>query len=209
MNEVKVQKNEDFVLEQMRLGDDRVVRSVYKSGYPSVHHYVTGNSGDSEEAAEIYQQAFIILLEKLQDPDFILNSAIGTYLFAVSRNLWMASLKERRRYVLGGGDGLDSMEADQDDFTGLIEREREYDAMELSLDLLGEPCKTLLKAFYHEMKSMEEIAAMMNYTNADNAKNQKYKCLVRLRKIFDKQSRMVVHNNIQDTNEDHGDENVE
>ena len=31
---------------------------------------------------------------------------------------------------------------------------------------------------------MPEIAEAFGYTNADNAKTQKYKCLVRLKKIF-------------------------
>jgi hypothetical protein len=31
---------------------------------------------------------------------------------------------------------------------------------------------------------MQEIATDFKYTNADNAKTQKYKCLVRLKKIF-------------------------
>jgi len=31
---------------------------------------------------------------------------------------------------------------------------------------------------------MVEIAAGFGYTNADNAKNQKYKCLMRLKKLF-------------------------
>ena len=31
---------------------------------------------------------------------------------------------------------------------------------------------------------MPEIADLFRYTNADNAKTQKYKCLVRLKKIF-------------------------
>ena len=31
---------------------------------------------------------------------------------------------------------------------------------------------------------MSEIAKEFGYTNADNAKNQKYKCLMRLKKIF-------------------------
>jgi len=31
---------------------------------------------------------------------------------------------------------------------------------------------------------MVEIAGDFGYTNADNAKNQKYKCLMRLKKIF-------------------------
>jgi hypothetical protein len=31
---------------------------------------------------------------------------------------------------------------------------------------------------------MQEIAADFGYTNPDNAKTQKYKCLMRLKKIF-------------------------
>ena len=34
------------------------------------------------------------------------------------------------------------------------------------------------------VRSMSEIAGSFGYTNADNAKNQKYKCLMRLKKLF-------------------------
>lgn len=56
--------------------------------------------------------------------------------------------------------------------------------LESALGKLGEPCKSLLEAFYLQKKSMPEIAEFFGYTNADNAKTQKYKCLVRLKKIF-------------------------
>jgi hypothetical protein len=38
---------------------------------------------------------------------------------------------------------------------------------------------------------MQEIAASFGYTNADNAKNQKYKCLMRLKKLFFTQYKTV------------------
>ena len=56
--------------------------------------------------------------------------------------------------------------------------------MEEALSKIGEPCKSLLEAFYLQKKSMPEIAELFAYTNADNAKTQKYKCLVRLKKLF-------------------------
>jgi hypothetical protein len=56
--------------------------------------------------------------------------------------------------------------------------------MEKAILGLGEPCKTLLEAFYVQKKNMQEIASAFGYTNAENAKTQKYKCLLRLRKIF-------------------------
>jgi hypothetical protein len=56
--------------------------------------------------------------------------------------------------------------------------------MEKAMLNLGEPCKSLLEAFYIQKKNMVDIARSFGYTNADNAKNQKYKCLMRLKKIF-------------------------
>ena len=63
-------------------------------------------------------------------------------------------------------------------------RDTEFTMMERAMNGLGEPCKSLLEAFYIEKKSMDQIALTFGYTNADNAKNQKYKCLMRLKKLF-------------------------
>jgi DNA-directed RNA polymerase specialized sigma24 family protein len=52
-------------------------------------------------------------------------------------------------------------------------------------DQLGDPCHTLLDLFYYQKKSMEEITVELNYKNTDSAKNQKYKCIERLRKLVD------------------------
>jgi predicted DNA-binding protein YlxM (UPF0122 family) len=43
---------------------------------------------------------------------------------------------------------------------------------------------TILEDYYLHKKSMQEIAEKFGYTNAENAKNQKYKCLMRLKKLF-------------------------
>jgi hypothetical protein len=53
-----------------------------------------------------------------------------------------------------------------------------------SLDRLGEPCRTLLEDFYIRHMSMQDITEKFGYTNADNAKTQKYKCLMRLKRLF-------------------------
>ena len=63
-------------------------------------------------------------------------------------------------------------------------KENQYQAMHTALESLGEPCRSILKDFYMHSQSMEEITEKFGYTNADNAKNQKYKCLKRLKKVF-------------------------
>jgi RNA polymerase sigma-70 factor (ECF subfamily) len=50
---------------------------------------------------------------------------------------------------------------------------------------LGDPCHSLLDLFYYHKNSMEEIALALNYKNPETAKNQKYKCMERLRKLVE------------------------
>jgi len=63
-------------------------------------------------------------------------------------------------------------------------RNQEFIMMERALHSIGEPCKSLLEAFYIKKRNTQEIALSFGYTNAENAKNQKYKCLIRLKKLF-------------------------
>ena len=60
----------------------------------------------------------------------------------------------------------------------------DFNLLEEALGKIGEPCKSILEAYYIQKKSMPDIATAFGYTNADNAKTQKYKCLYRLKKIF-------------------------
>jgi RNA polymerase sigma factor (sigma-70 family) len=184
---LKIGEEEVLLVEGLRAGQNGSVERLYKRHYPAICRYVLRNQGGDDEAAEVYQQSFVILYEKLQDPLFELQSSVGTFLYAVARNIWLATLKERRRFVAETEDqAMVLPEADAEVLNSMLEREREMTAMEQSLDLLGEPCSTLLRYFYHASMSMEQIADQMGYTNADNAKSQKYKCLQRLKKIFEK-----------------------
>ncbi len=63
-------------------------------------------------------------------------------------------------------------------------REDRFVMMERALTGLGEPCKTLIEDFYIRNMSMQAIAEKFGYTNPENAKTQKYKCMLRLKKLF-------------------------
>lgn len=71
-----------------------------------------------------------------------------------------------------------------DDLDAHIRKQQDFNLMESAMNKIGEPCKTLLEAYYIHKKSMLQIAEEFGYTNTDNAKTQKYKCLVRLKKLF-------------------------
>lgn len=148
-----------------------------------VLHLVVSNSGTEQEAKDIYQEAVIAFYERVQDPDFRLTCKIKTYLYAVARRLWLKRLAEKKK-VVGKVEELETFIGIEEELTNIDEKEQLFTFIAASLDDLGEPCRSILEDFYLHGFTMEVIADKYRYTNADNAKNQKYKCLQRLKKSF-------------------------
>jgi len=148
-----------------------------------VLNMILTNSGTEPEARDVYQDAIIAFYERVQQPDFVLTCKVKTYIYAVCRRLWLKRLYEKKRYVgkIEEGDPFLQIE---EELLDIEETEQRLRAMHTSLEGLGEPCRSILEDFYLNNHSMEEIRDKFGYTNTDNAKNQKYKCLQRLKKMF-------------------------
>ena len=174
---------DELIVEEIRRKNDLALKELYKTHYPMIVHLVCSNSGTEQEAKDIYQEAVIAFYERVQQPAFILTCKIKTYLYAVSRRLWLKKLAEKKRFN-GSIDEVETFLGIEEEIREVSEREGRFKRMVIALEGLGEPCKSIVEDFYIHGLSMEEISAKFSYTNADNAKNQKYKCLQRLRKLF-------------------------
>ena len=180
---MKAETNEKALLQGLARSDRKAIEIIYRENYNMVQSLIINNSGSADDAKDIFQETMIVLYEKVRSGTFELNCLIKTYVYSVSRRLWLKRLQQMNRYVPAIENIQDTVPVEED----VEENERinsEFQAMEKAISSLGEPCKSLLEAYYLEKKSMQEIALFFGYTNAENAKNQKYKCLVRLKKIF-------------------------
>ncbi|MDB5261258.1 MAG: polymerase subunit sigma-70 [Adhaeribacter sp.] len=175
--------SEDALLAGIRSEDESAVAYLYKQHYPMVLHLVLNNNGSEEEAKDIYQEAIIVFLEKIREESLELNCLIKTYLYSVCRRLWLKRLAFKNRFA-GVVSESDTFLEMAEEVADLEDREIKFNKMAEALELLGEPCKTLIEDFYLQDLSMQTITDKFGYTNADNTKNQKYKCLLRLKKLF-------------------------
>ena len=175
-------ENEQSLLRGLARNDKKAIESIYKDNYNVIQALVVNNSGSAEDAKDIFQEAMIVLYEKVQSGTFELNCQIRTFLFSVSRRLWLKRLMLQNRFTIT--DAHEEVISVEDEVEEHERRNAEFNMMERAMSGLGEPCKSLLEAFYLQKKSMQEIAMNFGYTNAENAKNQKYKCLMRLKKLF-------------------------
>jgi len=162
---------------------DTVLKKLYLAYFPMVLQLIINNSGTQDDAKDIYQEAIIVLYNKVKGGEFELSSKLKTFIYSVCRRLWLKRLTQMNRY---GGDIRDFEQhaAVEEDMDLHSDRDIQFNKMASSLGLLGEPCKTIIEDFYIHDRSMQEICEKFGYTNADNAKTQKYKCLQRLKKLF-------------------------
>ncbi|MBC8032812.1 MAG: sigma-70 family RNA polymerase sigma factor [Chitinophagaceae bacterium] len=174
---------EQELLKGLAGNDKKAIATIYKDHYNMVQTLVTGNNGTPDDAKDIFQETMVVLYEKACTGRFELSCQLKTYIYSVSKRLWLKKLHYQKKYS-GDVEGMADTVPVEEDLDRHESRDAEFQVMEKAMQLLGEPCKSLLEAYYIEKRSMVDIATSFGYTNADNAKNQKYKCLMRLKKLF-------------------------
>lgn len=150
-----------------------------------VEKYILDNSGNRDDARDIFQDAMYILIKKVEDANFELTSKLSTFIYGISKNLWLKNITQKK---------IDPNELYQEfhetDIEDDVDDLKRVKWIKHCIDQLGEPCKTIIVQFYFFKVSMQEIAEKLNYTNANNAKNQKYKCFQRLKKLANKNDQL-------------------
>jgi RNA polymerase sigma factor (sigma-70 family) len=173
------------IIHGLASGDNLAIMKLYKLYFPPIAKMVINNQGSKEEAQDIFQETVMVLYDRVTNSNFELQSKLQTFLYAVSKRLWLKQLtrgesKYHKDQIDNHEDYLAAEEA--------VENHEIVEAnllhMEEALVGLGEPCKTILYDFYIKNRSMADICEKFGYTNTDNAKTQKYKCLQRLKKLF-------------------------
>lgn len=180
---MKATSNEQVLLKGLANNDSAVIEQLYNENFSTIQAFILANNGSYDDARDVFQEAMITLYEKVQTGSFVLTCQIKTYVYSVCRRLWLKKLQQMGRFSQPF-DNLEDTISVEDDLEQHAKHDAAYAIMDRALKSLGEPCKSLLEGYYLQKMDMQALASEFGYTNADNAKNQKYKCLMRLKKLF-------------------------
>ncbi len=162
---------------------EETLNKLYKAYFAMVLQFILNNNGNEDDAKDVYQEAIIILYNKIKSGNFELSSKLKTFIYSVCRRIWLKKLGQNSKKTGNITDYEDVLSVEEE-VEAHEEKDLQFVRMQTALDHLGEPCKTIIQDFYIHNLSMQEICEKFGYTNTDNAKTQKYKCLQRLKKIF-------------------------
>ena len=156
---------------------------------------MTSGKINDYELEDVFQDANIILYEKIVKGDFVLTATFQTYLNSVCRFQLLNTLEKSKLTT----DYQDNSDYDDDEnpnsyhssITDSLDavdhsNEPQFLAIETALVKMkdaGGHCYELLTLFWYHKKSMNELTTEFGYTNSDTTKNQKARCQKRLEKI--------------------------
>lgn len=177
--------SDEDLLTYLQAGNEKYITYVYDKCKKNALGFLRQSGADYDNAEDIYQDAVIVFYEKVQEGNFEKRSSIQTYLNSVCRFKWLNTIRDKKEFITDSDFVFD--ESITDDFeTFGEEKETRIGLIEtqlLKLKAKGGKCYDILYAYFYENKKMENIAEQFDYTNADNAKNQKAKCQKQLKEM--------------------------
>jgi RNA polymerase sigma factor (sigma-70 family) len=157
----------------IRNRDAVVIRFLYKTCYPDIRKLVLANKGTDQDAQDLFQDALLIIYQKIVTLGIILNCAFRTYLYSCCRLMWLKELEERR-YMGENYEYTDTHSGNINEEVSTFERAK-MSIYKRHFEELGKECQDILKMYYDNV-SMEEICAKMGYQSVQAAKEKKYRC---------------------------------
>lgn len=164
--------------------NERALDYLYQHNFPAVKHFVLKNSGNESDASDIFQEAIVATWLNIRDGKFqsLNGTPLGGYLFQVARNKWLDKLrsKSHRSTVRLVDEDIEYDPVAVDNIEDVKNERILY--LEGLYNRLGDKCKSILKRFYFNNKSLKEIGNELNY-DAETLRTMKYRCMMKLRKM--------------------------
>lgn len=166
--------------------DSEALSIVYERHKSYCINFMMSMYNDYDEIKDIFQDAVIVFYENLNKPEFTLTCSIQTYLNSISRNQILKRINFSSRYEIKNTDDKSEFLENITDWfdDGKEVNNERVNAMKDVLKQMKESsnkCYDILVRFFYQNQTMDKIAVDLGYTNADNAKNQKYRCQEKLK----------------------------
>jgi len=173
---------EPDIIRKLKANDEQALRSVYIANYSKIEKYILDNSGTRDDAKDIYQETFLAVWRSIQGgtATFTGIDKLQGYMYRIAQFKWTDQLRANKKQNTGSlpEDGLGDLNIED-----TASEQNEYiDKVRKFYATMEEPCKDILNRFYYLKQSMSDIAAKYSWTDA-TAKNNKYRCLQRLRQM--------------------------
>lgn len=194
-------------IRRFTVNDQTALAGFYDRVYPQFVSYFRNRFKKPEEySMDLFHDSYMVMYDNILCGKLTpenLTSSLYQYLLGIAIRKMQAGDRKTHEfdkvpiYHTGPEDEvtLDTKvqkkmidEADAEDSEKKYEELKDF--VERAVSELTPPCDELLRNFYWDRMSGNEIASAMNYSNADSVKTQKNKCMKKLKPIVEQFRRL-------------------
>lgn len=169
------------IISNLKARDERMLKICYTSFYRKAYRVLRDRFRyDVPTFNEIFQDSIIALWRNTAKEEFVLTCKLSTYIIAIALRLSLKHMDRKVRYVDKEEtfwSGLNGEADEMEDST--IRNER----IAKCLGCVSLACQRILKLYYFDELSLDQIAERLNLKGRNSAKTLKYKCMQKLRSV--------------------------
>lgn len=144
--------NDDDLIEQIKLGDEKAAEELIKRYYASILHYCKKHCFNQQKAEDMTQETFLKLFKNLSG--YKGKRRFRAYLYTIANHLCIDESRKTEVYPLEDEEGIE----DGSDYMGRIEDKSEIDYL---LNVLSPEQKEAVILRFGEELEYREIARVM------------------------------------------------
>lgn len=171
------------ILEGIVSGNEVIITTFYRNNLPYIRQYILQNSGNEEDVEDVFQDALILVYQKLKTDSLELHSSLRTYFYGVCKNIWRNRLRKNKKMVIAESLPEDIQIIDSDIIKEIERKEREHVYRKHFLNL-SDTCREVLSLLF-QGNSMKNIAHITGYSEGYTRK-KKFECKRSLIEMIEK-----------------------
>ena len=168
--------SDEEIITGLRKRDNRVLQYIYKNTFNPVKQLILSNTGSESDAEDIFQEALIIIFKKLkEEQSFELTSAFSTYIYSISRLLWLKQLRNIKKIEI---DPLSRDHEERIEFeppSPVEDKDLRMAIYQRTLLRIPEDCQKILRLTAQDITS-KEIARQLGFRSEGYVRKRRHFC---------------------------------
>src|SRR5512133_1431313 len=119
-----------------------ILKEYYRLFFGGTRRYVLLNKGNYEDAKDIFHDTLLVVFQKVRAENFKLTCSLGTYIYSVSKYLWLKELSKRKWVQVS--DESDNMADIDQDIVVINEKNERLLFFYECFEKLSEDCRKVL-----------------------------------------------------------------
>lgn len=171
-------KKDQILITETQGGDRKRFKQFYLSKKDKFTRWAIKQFQLSDsESLELYQESMARLYEKIMERQINLNSKLEAYLYGLAKNIVRNNFRKNAIQQKHEPRVTEHWQSYYDEEQNEYISKMKNLVVEVLLPQMKEGCRQILKWFYFENRSLENIVSISDYKNKNVVKTQKSRCL--------------------------------